>query len=301
MKVSGHTLGTPNMFLSNALRLFRAAGLDGAEIIWQNDYPSGISESASDQSVKEVRTLATTLGLEICCLTPYMTNINSLDDQERDRDIERFKRCILTAEQLGSQCIRVYAGSYMPGEENIREQKWVRLVESLQFLGEIGARTGVTLCVENHFNTMTVSALETASLMKEVDSPGVGILYDQANLVFTYNEDFPEAIELQKEWIKHVHVKDLIFTKKEKVFKAGSVARVDDDENRAVQSRVVGTGVLDWPNILADLKNRCEYSGYLSVEYEYRWHPNDLPKPEDGFKQSNDYLETILVGLQKEK
>jgi len=299
MKISGHTLGTPNMFLSNALRLFRSAGLDGAEIIWQNDYPSGIPENANEQSLKEIRMLTTNLGLEICCLTPYMTAINSMDDQERDRDIERFKQCIQTAEQLESRRIRVYAGSYMAGDENLRDQKWARVIEALKYLGDIGSKAGVILCIENHFNTMAVSAADTIELVKAVDSPGVGILYDQANLVFTYNEDFPEAIELQKEWIKHVHVKDLIFTKNEKIFKAGSVARVDDDEDRAVQSRVVGTGILEWPKILGELKEKCDYTGYLSVEYEYRWHPNDLPHPEEGFKQSKEYLEDILFGLQK--
>src|SRR5665647_3867313 len=38
----GHTLGTPDLSLDEALRLFREAGLDGAEIIWQDGYRAAI-------------------------------------------------------------------------------------------------------------------------------------------------------------------------------------------------------------------------------------------------------------------
>lgn len=299
MKICGHTLGTSNMFLSSALRLFRAVGLDGAEIIWQNDYPSAIPEDASEQMIREVRTLARDLNLRIVCLTPYMTGINSLDDTEREKDIARFERCIQVAEQLDCLFIRVYAGSYLPGEETLREVKWQRLVEAMRFLGGEAETAGVTLCVENHFNTMTVTAAETAALMEAVNAPGVGILYDQVNLDFTHSESYREAIDLQKPWIRHVHVKDMVFVDRDKPFKAASVAKVEDGEDRAVRSRVVGEGIMDWPAILSYLLESSNYAGYLSLEYEYRWHPNDLLVPEEGFERSAKYLRQVLANLEK--
>ena len=37
MIIAGHTLGTPGRDLAEALRLFGAAGLDAAEVIYQDD------------------------------------------------------------------------------------------------------------------------------------------------------------------------------------------------------------------------------------------------------------------------
>ena len=295
MKLSGHTLGTPNLSIEQSLRLFHAANMDAAEIIWQNDYSAAIPENASESDIAQVRRLAQELGLQIACLTPYMTGINSLDRDERECNIERFVRCIRTAEQLDCHRIRVYAGSYLEGEANVRAAKWVCLVESLEQLGPIAQQAGVILCVENHFNTMTVTAADTATLMQAVNCPGVGILYDQANLTFTHSEPFLAAIDLQKAWIRHVHVKDLVFTDPDKRFSASVVATVKPEE-RAVRSRVTGEGILDWLAILRGLET-IGYDDYLSFEYEYRWHPQDLPDPAIGFRQSAQVVRAMLAKL----
>jgi sugar phosphate isomerase/epimerase len=294
MKIAGHTLGTPGMPVEAALRLFHTAGLEAAEIIWQNDYLAAIPEDDSGQIVKNVREISSDLGLDIAGLTPYMSGYNSLDDQERAKDMERLRRCLNVAAELNCHNVRVYAGSYKPGDGQ-RQEKWQRLVEALQRLGEEAETLGVTLCVENHFNTMTVSAAETVELMQAVNSKGVGILYDQANLAFTHNEPYQEAIDLQREWIRYVHVKDLVFVDASKPFNADEVARVKA-EDRSVRSRVVGEGVLDWLSILKKLTD-SGYDGYLSLEYEYRWHPDDLPPPEEGFKRSAETLKRFIKDL----
>jgi L-ribulose-5-phosphate 3-epimerase len=42
MRIAGHTLGTPEQTVDEALQLFARAGLDAAEVIYQNDYTSGL-------------------------------------------------------------------------------------------------------------------------------------------------------------------------------------------------------------------------------------------------------------------
>jgi sugar phosphate isomerase/epimerase len=59
---------------------------------------------------------------------------------------------------------------------------------------------------------------------------------------------------------------------------------------------VVGQGSLDWPGIISAL-HRSGYDGYLSLEYEYRWHPDDLPAPRDGLMASAQHLRLILDRL----
>ena len=296
-KIVGHTLGTPGFTVVEAIQLFNSAGLDGAEIIWQDDYSAAIPESSSSELITEINQLASSLGMEIAALTPYMSEYNNLNEDVRKRDVERLLRCIEDAVKLNCHYIRSYGGNFKSGDKDY-EKKWDLLMESLRYAGEVAQKEGVYLCVENHFNTMTVSAEQTVALMEDVNSQNVGILYDQANLTFTHQEPYQAAIPLQKDWIRHVHVKDLVFIDPEKPFAADEVAVVKA-ESRAIRSRPVGEGVLDWPEILRQLLE-IGYNGYLSLEYEYRWHPQDLPPPEIGFKSSASTLRRMLEKLDEE-
>lgn len=292
MRLAGHTMGTPALAVEDAFRLFAKLGYDGVEIVWQDGYRSAVPEQADGTELRALRRNAEDLGLEICCLTPYMTGIGSLDDADRAAQISRFERCIAATAELGSERIRVYAGAITPGDPD-RVRKRERVVDALQRLGRVAAASGVVLCVENHFNTFALTAAETVDLMRAVDSPGVGILYDQANLTFTHGEPWTQALPLQRDWIRHVQVKDLVFIDPDAPFVASKVEQVSESE-RTVRSRVVGEGILDWPAIISALA-AAGYDGYLSVEYEYRWHPADLPEPEIGFRRSIEVLRPLVT------
>ncbi|OJV84211.1 MAG: hypothetical protein BGO37_01610 [Cellulomonas sp. 73-92] len=289
----GHTLGTPDLTLREALELFRSAGLDGAEIIWQDGYKSAIPEHDDGSTAAAVRRWAKDLGLVVGGLTPYVQGINSLDDAERGADIARLTRCIRVAEQLDCHRIRIYGGAFSTDEHRAHEQEmWARLVDSLGELGTIAAEHDVVLCVENHFSTMTESAAQTIRLMHEVDLPSVGILYDQANLTFTHCEGFAEAIALQAPWIKHVHVKDMEWMDPNRRLRTATVAQIQD-EDRVHWSRMIGEGIIDWPAVVAAL-DATGYDGFFSLEYEYRWNPADLPEPAVGFPESARRLKAAM-------
>ena len=293
MRLAGHTLGTPHHTVPQALKLFRDAGLDAAEIIYQDGYTSGLP-LGDRRAAMEALTAADGEGLPILGLTPYTTAINSLDESQWRGGVDEFRGAIETAHLLGADRVRVYAGAWHPGDTD-RDRRWAKLREALQTLAPEAEQAGVRLCVENHFGTMTQTAAETAALVREVAHPAVRVLYDQANLTFTHDETFEQAFAVQGDLIGHVHVKDLVFTDPNAAFRATETARVDASE-RAVRSRVIGTGVLPWPQILAALL-RHGYDDLLSIEYEYRWHPQDLPTPEDGFRESVTALRGMLTDL----
>lgn len=293
MRLAGHTLGTPDHTVPQALRLFRAAGLDAAEVIYQDGYTSGLPQGDRHAATEALRA-AEGEGIPIVGLTPYTTAINALGDIAWRGAVEEFRGAIEIAHLLGADRLRVYAGSWHPGDSD-HAMRWARLREALQILAPEAEQAGVRLCVENHFGTMTQSAAETATLVREVSHPAVRVLYDQANLTFTHDETFEQALAVQGDLIGHVHVKDLLFTDPEAPFRASETARVNASE-RSVRSRVVGSGVVPWPQIVAALLKHG-YDDLLSVEYEYRWHPQDLPAPEDGFRESAAVLRGILSEL----
>jgi sugar phosphate isomerase/epimerase len=193
---------------------------------------------------------------------------------------------------VGADRLRVYAGSWHPSDRD-HEAHWNRLVDALRTLAPEASDAGVRLCVENHFGTMTQSAAETARLVREVDHAAVRVLYDQANLTFTHDEPYEEALRIQGDLVGHVHVKDLVFTDPNAPFQASETARVAASE-RAVRSCVVGDGVVPWGGILASLST-LGYDDVLSLEYEYRWHPEDLPEPVVGFARSAAALRAALA------
>ncbi|MBU8865672.1 sugar phosphate isomerase/epimerase family protein [Paenarthrobacter aromaticivorans] len=293
MRLAGHTLGTPDHTVPQAIDLFRAAGLDAAEVIYQNDYKSGLP-LGDRRAAMEALKAAENAGLPIVGLTPYTTAINSLDDAEWRTAVDEFRGAIETAHVLGADRVRVYAGSWHPGD-NDHDARWGQLRRALETLAPEAGQAGVRLCVENHFGTMTQTAADTAALVREIAHPAVRVLYDQANLTFTHDETYEQAFAVQGDLIGHVHVKDLVFTDPNAAFRATETARVNASE-RAVRSRVVGSGVVPWSQILAALLQHG-YDDVLSIELEYRWHPQDLPAPEDGFRESVSVLRSMLTDL----
>lgn len=293
MKIAGHTMGTPEYTLEEAIRLFKEIGLDGVEIIIAQDgYSCAIAQDADDEQVFAVRKLVEDAGLEVAGITPYLNQFNDLDEDVRAAECAALRRVIDMAELLGTKNIRIYGGKFLPGEEDPKNKKMLRLVQSMRECGDYAAEKGICLNMENHFGTMTLTAAGSAEIAEAIHRPNVGILYDQANLAFLPAEEYDEAIELQKKYIKYVHVKDLVYKNGSAGFVCSEVAKVNEDE-RTVSSRVPGEGILDWKAILTKLKS-VGYDGWLSLEYERRWHPQDLPDAAEGMKRGGAFVRNLL-------
>ena len=51
MKIAGHTMGTPEYTVNEAIELFHRIGADGAEIVVQDGYCSGIPCDCDEKSL----------------------------------------------------------------------------------------------------------------------------------------------------------------------------------------------------------------------------------------------------------
>lgn len=291
MKIAGHTMGTPEYTVSEAIKLFHDIGVDGAEIVVQNGYHSGISTACTKEELDVIKQCAEESGIEICCLTPYNSHFNGLDDEKRNAEIADICKVIDACDYVGAHFIRIYGGNLQIGDTKDLLARRQKLVESMRFLGDKARAKQVTLVIENHFNTMCVSANDTVSIIKEINHPNVRILYDQANLSFTENEDYKKAIAIQQQYVAYMHVKDLTF--KEGVSFSSDEVSHPEESKRNVYTRIVGEGVIPWPEILKLVKAHS-YDGWLSMEYERRWHPDDIPDASIGMKKGVDYIKSIL-------
>ncbi|HEY6746429.1 MAG TPA: sugar phosphate isomerase/epimerase family protein, partial [Mycobacteriales bacterium] len=173
MRIAGSTLGTPEQTVPEALELFAAAGLDAAEVIYQDGYRSGLP-LRDRRSAERARRASQDLGVPIVGLTPYTTGINALDDADWQTAVDEFRGAIEIAQVVGADRLRVYAGSWQPDQRDLPAH-WDRLVAALRTLAPEASDAGIRLCVENHFGTMTQSAAQTARLVREVDHPAVRV------------------------------------------------------------------------------------------------------------------------------
>ncbi len=291
MKIAGHTMGTPEYTVLEAIKLFHDIGIDGAEIVVQDGYRSGISAACLPEELEAVKRAAAENGIEISALTPYNSYFNDLNDELRQKEIDDICKVIDACQFLGAHYIRIYGGNLQAGDTDHLPERRQRLVEAMRFLGDKAAEKDVTLVIENHFNTMCVSARESVDMIREINHPNVRILYDQANLSFTGKEDYQEAIAVQQDYVAYMHVKDLVF--KEGVAFTSDEVSHPDESKRNVYTRIVGEGVVPWPEILRSVRERG-YDGWLSMEYERRWHPDDIPDASIGMKKGADYLKALL-------
>lgn len=288
-------MGTPEYTILEAIELFRKIGLDGAEIVVQDNYKCGLPTECSEKELEMVKKKAEEEGIKIIALTPYNSYFNSLDEAVRRREVESLRKVIGYAKYLGAKYIRIYAGNYAATDKDPDGLKMEKLIASMRELGEDAKSAGVMLVMENHFNTMTVSARQSMDVAEAIHHPNVGILYDQANLTFTLQEDYEKAIATQIDQVKYVHVKDLNFKSGNHEFVSDEVSH-PREEDRNVVTRIVGQGCIKWPEIL-QMMHEHGYEGWLSLEYERRWHPDDIPDASIGMKASADYLKQCFQNI----
>ena len=293
MRIAGHTMGTPEYSVSEAIDLFARLEMEGIEAICHDEYRSAIRTDVSVAVLRELRRRAGGQGLHFAAITPYATDLNSRDPQVAAAHVDLLLRAIEIAHALGAGCIRVYAGRETGGPG--RTERLRRLVEAARRPAEVAAKAGLRLGFENHFNTLGDSAKATVEAVRAVNHPAVGIVYDQANLTMLGAEDYREAIPLQAPYLLHVHVKDLSFKDKPPEMTSGAVEALPPEAKPSI-SRVVGEGILPWRKIIAELK-RTGYDGWLSIEYERRWYPDVLPPAEIGMKAGADMVRRILGDL----
>ncbi len=173
------------------------------------------------------------IDVPVCCLD---TSIQLAGAFERE-----LPAAIELARQIGAPAVRVFGGEVASLEDVAR-----RLEPLLA--------PDVTVALETH--DAFSSAARVAELLRLVDSPGFGALWDVCH-TWRVGESAAEALDLLGDRIALVHVKD---------------ARRDG------QLVLLGEGEVPWAESLAG------YDGWVSVEWEKRWHP-ELEEPEVALPQ----------------
>ena len=160
------------------------------------------------------------------------TNFCDPDPSVRDETVKKVEEGLDMAYELGAPCLRVFGGYVPEGYTLAETTKWA--IDSLKSCMGYAENRGVVVALENH-GGITATAENVVKIIKEVDSPWLGINLDLGN----YRESTYEMIAQTVPYAVHAHAK----------------------------VSVAGGGKLDYQRIKKILE-AGGYNGFLSIEYE---------------------------------
>lgn len=243
-KFAFSTLGAPSAPLDDVLRTAAEHSVQGLELrVHEEEFLHlGLTESAAERIGTQIRAA----GLEIPALAGYAQLCSPGGDAHA---IGELRQLIRLAEVTGAQAVRVFPG----GEPDVDARAQARLEAVAPQLRE----TGVQLLVETHDSHPT--ARQALRLVEGLGEPDVAaVLWDGLH-PWRSGEDPQHTKELLNEYLAYMQIKDA-------VRQDGTWVPVPVGEG---QVPVAEQGLL-----LQD------YSGWISLEWERRWHPQIAPLSE---------------------
>ncbi len=215
----------------------KQAGFDGIEV--------GIFDPSRFDAAMVRRELNNHgLSSTVVSVLPKGTSLIEDDASVRAATLDHMQRVAEATADAGAEILAgpLYSPvGYLPGRRRTKEE-WSNAIESYQALAPLLKGLNVTLAVEplNRFETFFLNtAADAAELMKAVNHPNVGILFDtfHANIE---EKNIASGYRTVAPWLKHVHT-------------------CENDRG------IPGSGHVDWPGVFQVLKE-IGYDGWLTIE-----------------------------------
>ncbi len=197
--------------------------------------------------------------------------------------IEKSKRIIDLAKELGTDIVTTHIG-VVPNDKNHERYKIMQeaCFELASYADSINA----------HFAIET--GPETSAVLKEfldsLNSTGVAVNLDPANLAMVTGDDPVNAVHNLKRYIVHTHAKDGVKLQNGNPEFIYQVVHPIPEEVQAVkyfEEVPLGTGSVDFPAYLKALEE-IGYKGFLTIEREVG------DTPENDIKIAYDFLNNII-------
>lgn len=154
-------------------------------------------------------------GLKITMLSDYLAL--QADESELHKQVEEL--CLL-AKHWGAKKIRTFAGAL--GSEQTSEQAFIWLTDRLRQVCHWLAQHDLTLIIETHPNTYADTVASTKKLLRQVACANLKINFDVLH-VWESKADVIPALESLKNFVDHVHLKNVSCEKLLDVFSPANV------------------------------------------------------------------------------
>ncbi len=252
------TLGTPDWSLERAVQQAVADGYVGLEVrvldgqIIPADLPA--------QRRAEIRKLMKENRLVIAGIGAS-TRFSAADPAERRKNQDDLCRYLELANDLEAPMVRTFGGNLADGHTIEETIGWV--AEGLAGVMATAETQGVTVVLETH--DAFCRGQEVAAVLAQVEHPRLKAVWD-VHHPYRMGESVADTWNFLGHRLAHVHIKDAL--------------RLPNGDWQLV---LLGKGEV--PNReVVELLLEKGYNGYLSAEWEKKWHPT-IEEPEIALPQ----------------
>jgi sugar phosphate isomerase/epimerase len=267
-RIAFSTLAFPAASLATAVSLGRSWGYTGVELRLIDGELIDPEMSASDRAA--VKHTAAVAGLPIVAVDSSIR----LTGDEPGAELRKF---LSLASDWESPLVRVFGGALPDGDPDRR----ARLAAAARVLEDsvpLAERLGVAIGVETHDSFSASSVV--AELLAMVPSAAIGAVWDSHHPYRTGQRPAEVWSDLGRRTLL-AQVKD---------------ARRDAARTDGWQLVLLGRGEVPVREML-ELLHGDGYEGWISVEWEKRWHP-EIEEPEVALPQHLSVLSTWLTELE---
>lgn len=237
-------------------------------------------ENLTAEKRKEFLNLVKDNGLTVSALCGDLGGGGFIHKDLNKERVEKSKRIIDLAKDLETDVVTTHIG-VVPSDPN--HDRYKIMQEACFELAEYADSINAHFAVETGPETSAV----LKGFLDSLNSTGVGVNLDPANLVMVTGDDPVGAVHNLKKYIVHTHAKDgkqLFFRDPEIVYGIKKDVIVTDDSFIEVP---LGEGNVDFPKYLAALEE-IGYKGFLTIEREVG------DNPEKDIKSAVNFLKEIM-------
>lgn len=244
----------------------------------------GESHEERLKNAKKYREEAEKLGMIINAYT-IGANLFKEDKAEATEEIERLKKELLVAKELGAPLMRhdVCYTLSKTGNGRSFDLMLPTIAKNARELTEYAQTLGIKTCSENH-GFIAQDSDRVERLYNAVNHENYGLLVDMGNFACA-DENSATAVSRLAPYAIHAHAKDFII-RKERFGRC----QLETRGCNYIGGVAVGEGDIPVKQCLAILK-KAQYEGFLSIEYE------GCDDCIDGIKRGLENLKKFLADL----
>ena len=258
MKLSFTTLGCPDWSFAKILDEAQGMGFSGIEIRGlENKMLAGEMPQFFPENREATLAALRAHKLE---MVGFGSSVRFDPADKFDDMIAEGKGAIDVCQRMGIPAVRIFGDKFPPGETEAAVIS--RVAKGAGILAEYGEGKGVQILLETHGDFNTLERIR--GVFDQVKSKNLRLLWDVAHTDFTYGDNFMEFYRPMKWLITHTHFKDHI--------------RGTPGDEKTYKLCRMGEGQIPIKAIVKQLL-ADEYTGYFSLEWEKKWHP-ELPGAE---------------------
>lgn len=226
-------------------------------------------ENLNSGKIVEINDMLQSNGLVISALCGDFGGYGFTIPEDNALKIERSKRIVDLALELGSNVITTHVGCISPNKGN---EKRKIIQDACVKLGEYAEKNGAAFAIE----TGSEKAEVLKEFLDELPNKGVKVNFDPANLVMVTGDDPVKDVYTLKDYIVHTHAKDGVMLKQADpeivydIIARGGIGTLALDTY--FKEVPLGQGQVNF-DLYLDALCKIGYNGFLTIEREVGDNP----------------------------